>query len=170
MSLDASGLAGSGKSVNDANIATFDPVERRQPLLKGRNARLSFRIVLCDHLDEANPPHPVDLLRPRRDRPDRRAAEKANELTSPHFRTQGQRPALYRLKRTLIGAETGSKTIAAVHIQCLLWVIMRKAHSEQIWSGLPQIAAVNADTAESSVSARALNRFAIVAGGCPRFC
>jgi hypothetical protein len=40
------------------------------------------------------------LLRPRHEWPcHRRAAEKANELTSPHFRTQGQRPALYRLKR-----------------------------------------------------------------------
>jgi hypothetical protein len=42
------------------------------------------------------------VLRARCDRPGgRRAAEKANELTSPHFRTQGQRPALYRLKRVL---------------------------------------------------------------------
>jgi hypothetical protein len=39
------------------------------------------------------------LLRPRRERPRRRAAEKANELTSPHFRTQAQGTALYPLKR-----------------------------------------------------------------------
>ena len=42
------------------------------------------------------------LLRARRERPCRRhAAEKANELTSPHIRTQAQGPALYRLKRVL---------------------------------------------------------------------
>jgi hypothetical protein len=41
------------------------------------------------------------LLRLRRERPPRRAAEKANELTSPHTRTQAQGPALYRLKRAL---------------------------------------------------------------------
>ena len=31
---------------------------------------------------------------------------------------------------------------------------MRKAQPEQIWSGLPRIAAVNADIAESSVAGR----------------
>ena len=42
------------------------------------------------------------LLRARHERPSgRRAAEKANELTSPHIRTQAQGPALYRLKRVL---------------------------------------------------------------------
>jgi hypothetical protein len=41
------------------------------------------------------------LLRARRERPRRRAAEKANELTSPHIRTQAQGPTLYRLKRVL---------------------------------------------------------------------
>jgi hypothetical protein len=46
--LDASSVAGGGKSVNDANVATFDPVERRKSLLKGRNARPSFWIILRD--------------------------------------------------------------------------------------------------------------------------
>jgi hypothetical protein len=42
------------------------------------------------------------LLRARSERPgNRRAAEKANELTSPHIRTQAQGTALYRLKRVL---------------------------------------------------------------------
>src|ERR1700730_8380889 len=42
------------------------------------------------------------LLRASRERPcGRRAAEKANELTSPHIRTQAQGTALYRLKRVL---------------------------------------------------------------------
>jgi hypothetical protein len=51
--------------------------------------------------DVADPPRLSRLLctRPNEWPRRRRAAEQANELTSPHFRTQGQRPALYRLKR-----------------------------------------------------------------------
>ena len=42
------------------------------------------------------------LLRAHCERPSGcRAAEKRSELTSPHIRTQAQRPALYRLKRVL---------------------------------------------------------------------
>jgi hypothetical protein len=41
------------------------------------------------------------LLPVRSNRPCRRAAEKRDELTSPHIRTQAQGPALYRLKRAL---------------------------------------------------------------------
>jgi hypothetical protein len=42
------------------------------------------------------------LLRARRERPRGcGAAQKANELTSPHIRTQAQGPALYRPKRVL---------------------------------------------------------------------
>jgi hypothetical protein len=41
-------------------------------------------------------------LRARRERPDRRrAAEKRDELTSPHIRSQAQDTALYRLKWVL---------------------------------------------------------------------
>ena len=59
-------------------------------------------------------PHSFGLLGARRKRPhDRRAAEKANELTSPHIRTQAQATALYRHKGTLIGGEIDIKTIAA---------------------------------------------------------
>jgi hypothetical protein len=43
----------------------------------------------------------VALLGARDERPRRRTTEKANELTSPHIRTQAQGPALYRLKRVL---------------------------------------------------------------------
>src|SRR5437016_5934059 len=47
------------------------------------------------------------LLRARRKRPHRRcAAEKANELTSPHIRAQAQGPALYRPKRAPKGRLT----------------------------------------------------------------
>jgi hypothetical protein len=60
------------------------------------------------------------LLRGRRERPRRhRAAEKRNQLTSPHLRTQAQRDSIVSAKTsTLIGAEIGIKAIAAVHSQC----------------------------------------------------
>jgi hypothetical protein len=61
----------------------------------------SLSIVFAEPHEHANPPRPLALLRARRDRPSRRAAEKANELTSPHRRTQAQGTALYRLKRAL---------------------------------------------------------------------
>ena len=59
----------------------------------------------------------MGLLRSRSERPrDCRAAKKGDELTSPHIRTQAQGTALYRLQTsTLIGAQTGIRTIAAVH-------------------------------------------------------
>ena len=44
----------------------------------------------------------ADPIGARREGPNgRRAAEKVNEHTSPHIRTQAQGPALYRLKRVL---------------------------------------------------------------------
>src|ERR1700730_6840110 len=53
----------------------------------------------------ADPRHlsrwPNWLLRTRTERSSRSTAEKANEFTSPHCRTQAQGPALYRVKRVL---------------------------------------------------------------------
>jgi len=90
-----------------------------ETLPKYRNARTCVRVVLGGRHQHANPPHSLGLLRTRRERPyDCRAAEKRDELASPHIRSRAQETGLYRLKRTLIGAETGIKTIAAVHSQC----------------------------------------------------
>src|SRR4051812_18615335 len=57
------------------------------------------------------------LLCARRERPSRRrAAEKVNELTSPHFRTRGQRPVIVSAQtRKSIGLKLSIKTTAAVH-------------------------------------------------------
>ena len=60
----------------------------------GRNGQL--RGPRCRTGDRAR------RMRARCDRPrGRPAAEKANELTSPHIRTQARGTALYRLKRVL---------------------------------------------------------------------
>jgi hypothetical protein len=45
-----------------------------------RDAGLTFRIVGRQGQQHADPPHPVALLRPRRERPRRRAAEQRDEL------------------------------------------------------------------------------------------
>jgi hypothetical protein len=69
--------------------------------MERREAGLKFCIVRGCGQEDADAAHPLGLLRllsARSERPRRRrAAEKANELTSPHIRTQAQGPALYRL-------------------------------------------------------------------------
>src|SRR5262249_23172846 len=47
---------------------------------KGRRARLSFWIILRIVHQHCDPAHPVGLLRARRERPSRRAAEQCDEL------------------------------------------------------------------------------------------
>jgi hypothetical protein len=61
----------------------------RQRLGERREAAMAFRIVGGPIRQHADAPHPLVLLRARRELPCRyRAAEKANELTSPHILTQ----------------------------------------------------------------------------------
>ncbi|HKF11108.1 MAG TPA: hypothetical protein VKB89_20675, partial [Xanthobacteraceae bacterium] len=56
-------------------------------LLQRRHSRLSFAIVGCSH-QQPDPPHALGLLRARRERPDRRAAEQRDELPASHSRPQ----------------------------------------------------------------------------------
>src|SRR5262249_10503085 len=51
-----------------------------QPLGERREAGASFRIVRAPIHEHADAPHPLALLRTRRDRPRRRAAEQSDEL------------------------------------------------------------------------------------------
>ena len=58
----------------------------------------------------------------------RRTTEKRDELAPLHARPLGSgRSILTPQTGILIGAETGIKTIAAVHSQCRLWVIRDRA-------------------------------------------
>jgi hypothetical protein len=53
-------------------------------LRKGREATLSLRIVFVAPREHANAPH-ARLLCARRNRPNRRAAEKGDEVAPPHL-------------------------------------------------------------------------------------
>ena len=57
-----------------------------QPLYKRRNAGLSFRIVCGQVHKHADAPHPLALLRTRRERPrSRRATKQCDELAAFHL-------------------------------------------------------------------------------------
>jgi hypothetical protein len=63
------------------------------------------------------------LLRARSKRPRRRATDEHDELTPLHVRPPSSGDGiLVAQTSTSIGAETGIKTIAAVHSQCRCWV------------------------------------------------
>jgi hypothetical protein len=60
------------------------PTQRPQALLKGRRARLSFRIILRIVHQHADPPHAITLLGTRSKRPHScRAAEQRDEFAAP---------------------------------------------------------------------------------------
>jgi hypothetical protein len=69
----------------DAQVAANGPAGLRKSLVKGRETRLSLRIVGGEVHKHADAPHPAALLRPRRERPRRRAAEKRDECATFHF-------------------------------------------------------------------------------------
>src|SRR5215470_1527520 len=64
----------------DSQIAVLHPAQFLQLLQKRCELRLGFRIT---H-QRADPPHPLGLLRARRHRPCRRAAEQRDELAPLH--------------------------------------------------------------------------------------
>jgi hypothetical protein len=55
------------------HIATFGPAEFLEFLSKGGKPGVYFRVALGIRAKHADPPHPFALLRPRHDRPNRRA-------------------------------------------------------------------------------------------------
>src|SRR5262249_36945729 len=63
-----------------------------QRLAERRNARLCLRIALGKAHQHADPPHPLALLRARRERPRRRATQQGDERASFHSITSSARP------------------------------------------------------------------------------
>ena len=69
--------------MHDLNVAILHPSERLKSLLKGHHTRLCLRIVLGNAMQEHDAPHPLALLRARRQRPRRRrTAEQRDELAA----------------------------------------------------------------------------------------
>ncbi len=79
------------KAIVDADIAALRPSEPFEPLPECREACLHFRIVLGIGHQHADAPHPLGLLRARRERPRRRAAEQRDELAPLHSITLSAR-------------------------------------------------------------------------------
>src|SRR5262249_13234906 len=60
-------------------VAAAEPPKSREPLREGCHASLSFAVVRSIRQQHADAPHPLGLLRARRERPRRSAAEKRDE-------------------------------------------------------------------------------------------
>src|SRR5439155_23771116 len=61
------------------------PAQLLQPRRKAHKSRLVFRILGGKWREHTNEPHPLPLLRARRKRPRRGAAEKRDELAALHL-------------------------------------------------------------------------------------
>src|SRR5262249_50181015 len=71
-------------AIIDLHIASNGPPKFLQPLQECPNAGLPFSIARGEVHEDTDAPHPVRLLRPRRDRPScRRGAEQRHELAPP---------------------------------------------------------------------------------------
>src|SRR5262245_36050327 len=68
----------------DPYVVALGPSQFLQSSAEGCDASLTFRIVRCDAYEHPDERYPIRLLRPRRQRPRRRAAEKRDELASLH--------------------------------------------------------------------------------------
>jgi hypothetical protein len=79
-------------AVIDPNISPDGPAQLLQPLHEGREAGLCLRLASTGMHEHADAPHPVGLLRARRQRPSHRATEQSDELPAPHSRPTGQKP------------------------------------------------------------------------------
>src|SRR5262249_38234967 len=72
-------------AVVDTDVLADNPTRFLQTLRKRREAGSSLRIVRRHAHQDADTPHPLRLLRARRERPrDSRAAESQDELAPPH--------------------------------------------------------------------------------------
>src|SRR5262249_25410487 len=72
-------------TIVDPHVAADGPAQFPEPLQERRIAGLCFRLVRGDGGKHADPPHPLRLLRARRQRPrGRRATEQRDELAPLH--------------------------------------------------------------------------------------
>src|SRR5262249_30613161 len=87
----AVGIAATPANI-DAKIAAHIPTELLHALLERGEIRLALQIVACDIHQDADAPHPLSLLRARRERPPCRSpAEQSDELAASHSITSSAR-------------------------------------------------------------------------------
>ena len=82
-----------GEAVVDLHIAALGPAQLLQLFQERSVARPCLRIVFGQVREHADAPNALALLRPRRHRPRRRAAEQGDELASFHSITSSARPS-----------------------------------------------------------------------------
>src|SRR5262249_37584644 len=68
----------------DPKILTFVPAEALKHLSHGRNTVGRIRVLLSGRKQDTDAPHPLALLRARRDRPSCCRAEERDELAPSH--------------------------------------------------------------------------------------
>src|SRR5262249_14830605 len=78
-------------AIVDAEVLPDGPTQLLQALRKGRQTAMSFRIICSEWREHADAAHPLALLRARRERPRRRAAEKRDEPAAYHSITSSAR-------------------------------------------------------------------------------
>src|SRR5262245_45259221 len=79
------------KALVELNVVPFGPAQLLQRLPQTRITGSNVRIGFGDARNHTNAPHPLTLLRPRRERPRRRAAEQSDELAASHSITSSAR-------------------------------------------------------------------------------
>jgi hypothetical protein len=90
--------------------------------MESREARLPFRIIGGEVHQHADAPYPLRLLRPRRERPQRRrAAKQRDELASPHSITSSARASS-------IGGMSRSSALA-------VFALMTSSNLVACWTG-----------------------------------
>jgi len=78
-----------GVAMVDLDIASLGPSKRGEPLHKMRDAGTILRVAFGIDREYADPPHPLALLRARRNGPERRYGETGDELASSHGASEG---------------------------------------------------------------------------------
>jgi hypothetical protein len=82
----------------DLRIATCGPTEPFQRMRECSEGALTVRVGGCESSHQnADPPHSHRLLRPRRERPCRRATEKGDEIAALQVIKSHQSPASQEL-------------------------------------------------------------------------
>src|SRR5262249_19967182 len=75
----------------DPRVVAFRPTELVKSVPECCDMSLCFRVALEMAHQHTDPPHPLALLRPRRERPRRRAAEERDEVAPFHSITSSAR-------------------------------------------------------------------------------